>query len=292
MARPRRARGWAASARDALAGALVALGGPVVWGFLYGSDVALFMMLAVWLLLELSSGWPAERVGRVALVGVLMALARPEGLLIALALGAASLCAPGRRRDAAARALAWAPVLAATLRAGAEPGHDGLVGGDVDRGQVPGRDATGSRKPWRLAADFLVDVVRGLLLGFYPSQAPIGFSRGWASLVLSAGRPAARVADARPLGDPRLGPLRVWAGTRRARVPLVGTQPVHGHPFQSLPPLGVPRPAGAGGRGPARAEHAAGTGDARLDRRLFAAGAAALRGPGRPVDRPLRRPVR
>jgi hypothetical protein len=33
-----------------------------------------------------------------------------------------------------------------------------------------------------LAAEYGVDVVRGLLLGLYPSQSPIGFSRGWASL--------------------------------------------------------------------------------------------------------------
>src|SRR5688572_25965928 len=38
-----RREGW-------LAGGLVAVGGPVVWGFLYGADVALFMFLAVWLL--------------------------------------------------------------------------------------------------------------------------------------------------------------------------------------------------------------------------------------------------
>jgi len=33
-----------------LAGVLLALGGPVVWGFLYGSDMALFMLLCLWLM--------------------------------------------------------------------------------------------------------------------------------------------------------------------------------------------------------------------------------------------------
>src|SRR5438477_2611604 len=42
-----------------LAGVLVALGGPVVWGFLYGSDIALFMLLAMWLLAGWLEGWAA-----------------------------------------------------------------------------------------------------------------------------------------------------------------------------------------------------------------------------------------
>ena len=41
-----------------LAGALVALGGPVVWGFLYGSDIALFMFLSLWILTGWLEGWP------------------------------------------------------------------------------------------------------------------------------------------------------------------------------------------------------------------------------------------
>ena len=33
-----------------------------------------------------------------------------------------------------------------------------------------------------IASEYGVDVVRGLLLGLYPSQVPIGIGRGWASL--------------------------------------------------------------------------------------------------------------
>ena len=40
-----------------LAGALVALGGPIVWGFLYGSDMALFMLLCLWLLERVLATW-------------------------------------------------------------------------------------------------------------------------------------------------------------------------------------------------------------------------------------------
>jgi hypothetical protein len=34
-----------------------------------------------------------------------------------------------------------------------------------------------------VVAEYLIDVARGVLLGFYPSQAPIGFARGWAPLL-------------------------------------------------------------------------------------------------------------
>ena len=39
-----------------LAGGLMAFGGPVVWGFLYGSDMALFMLLCLWLLVLAVTG--------------------------------------------------------------------------------------------------------------------------------------------------------------------------------------------------------------------------------------------
>ena len=74
-----------------LAAALLAFSGPLVWGYLYGSDIALFMFLALWLL----ERWLAFAGGGSprgwALVAALLALARPEGLLIALALATASL---------------------------------------------------------------------------------------------------------------------------------------------------------------------------------------------------------
>ena len=63
-----------------LAGGLVALSGPVVWGYLYGSDIALFLFLAL-LLLERWLAFAAGASPRGFVVaGVLLALARPEGL--------------------------------------------------------------------------------------------------------------------------------------------------------------------------------------------------------------------
>ncbi len=255
-----------------LAGALVALGGPVVWGFLYGSDVALFMALALWLLLELASGWPAQRVGRVALVGVLIALTRPEGLLIALALGAASLVVPGRRRDAAARAMAWAPLLAAALVLALNRALTGAwIGTSIaDKSLVA---TYGGPEALGLVADFLVDVVRGLLLGLYPSQAPIGFARGWASLFFPpAGLLLVLLALARP--GPRAWPTRLWAGMAAAVCVFLAPNIFMGIQFNryvlwAFPGLLVLCAAGL---------HVLCTllarGDVRLERNLFVAGSA------------------
>jgi hypothetical protein len=70
-----------------LASALVALNGPVAWGFMYGSDIALFMLLGA-LLLERMLAWAETGKSRgLVSAGVLLALARPEGLPIAVLLG-------------------------------------------------------------------------------------------------------------------------------------------------------------------------------------------------------------
>jgi hypothetical protein len=255
-----------------LAGAMVALGGPVAWGFLYGSDIALFMALALWLLLELCSGWPDARVGRVALVGVLIALTRPEGLPIAIALGLASLRAPGRRTDPVARAIAWAPLLAALAVLCLNRAVTGSwVGTSIaDKSLVA---TYGLADSLALAADFLIDVVRGLLLGFYPSQTPIGFNRGWASLFFP---PLGLLFVLFALVKPRAGawPARLWAGVVAAVCLLVAPNMFMGTHFNryllwAFPGLLVLVAAGLD----AVSTHLA-RGDAPLDRRLFASGAA------------------
>jgi hypothetical protein len=170
-----------------LAGLLVALGGPVVWSFFYGSDIALFLFLALWLL----ERWLASADAGVPLwtaPGVLLALARPEGLPIALALALAwtrsadRAAEPGvvpRRR----RLRIWMPVVAGVAvlvlyrtLTGAWLGTSG-----ADKSLFA---SYGFNQGLALSTEYGVDLVRGLLLGFYPSQVPIGLGRGWASLFL------------------------------------------------------------------------------------------------------------
>jgi hypothetical protein len=68
-----------------LAGLLVALGGPAVWGFLYGADIALYM-LATWLCERLAAEWE-RAIPRFAILACsLLVLTRPEGAVFAIVL--------------------------------------------------------------------------------------------------------------------------------------------------------------------------------------------------------------
>ena len=193
-----------------LAGVLVALGGPVVWGFLYGSDIALFMLLATWLLAAWLEGWATGKARSWVVLATLLALARPEGLPLALILGATWLRGPGRRARAPARLLALVPVAAgvAVLVLYRAVTHFWLGTSVADKSLVANYGLPDSLA---LVSEYSIDVVRGLLLGFYPSQAPIGFSRGWASLYFA---PFALVLAGLALArapEPYRRPLRIWA---------------------------------------------------------------------------------
>ena len=171
-----------AAPREALlAGLLVALGGPVVWGFLYGSDIALFLFLALLVLERWLAYWSSGRARGLAVAGTLLALARPEGLPLALGLGAASLLRPGPTTRGA-RLLPWIPAAAAlALLAGLRALTGSWVGTSVaDKALLPNY---GLVHTLDVATKYGVDVVRGLLLGFYPSEAPIGFAPGQAAFV-------------------------------------------------------------------------------------------------------------
>jgi hypothetical protein len=193
----RTARRLAGEREGALAGALVALGGPVVWGFLYGSDIALFLFLCLWLLDRMVVAWSTGAIGGAVVAGSLVALARPEGLLLAIALGVAWTLSGGRAR----RALAWVPAavgLALVVVMRAVTGQ--WIGSSVaDKSLVASYGLVAAAG---VVTEYAVDVVRGLLLGFYPPQAPVGFLRGWASFYF-----------------PPLGLLLVLAALVRVRTP-------------------------------------------------------------------------
>jgi hypothetical protein len=163
-----------------LAGLLVALAGPVVWSFLYGSDIALFLFLALWLL----ERWLASAEAGVPLwtaPGVLLALARPEGLPIALALAAAWLWRSDRPAATRLDPRPWLPVAAGLAVLALYRVLTGSwLGTSVEDKSLLA--SYGLNQGVAIATEYLVDVVRGLLLGLYPSQVPIGIGRGWASL--------------------------------------------------------------------------------------------------------------
>jgi hypothetical protein len=192
-----------------LAGVLVALGGPVVWGFLYGADIALFMFLTLWLLAAWLEGWPSGAATGWVIPAALLSLARPEGLPLALILAVAWLFAPGPRRGGAARLLPLVPVAAGVAVLGLYRAVTGFwLGTSVaDKSLVANY---GLGESLGVVAEYSIDVVRGLLLGFYPSQAPVGFSRGWAPLYFA---PLALVFVVLALvraPEPWRRPLRIW----------------------------------------------------------------------------------
>ncbi len=268
-----------------LAGMLVALSGPVVWGFLYGSDIAPFLFLALLLLerwLAFCAGGPARGL---AVAGSLLALCRPEGLPVGLALAAA-----GRwRRPASPRR---SPVAVAAARnrprrADAAAHRHRLVAPDVGRGKgAPAelrprrdarrRDAVRRRRAARAAARAL------------PARNGDRLRARRGRLLLPAA--GARAGPAR--GGPFRGaPRRSRASVARSRLAdLRADRPerVHGGSLQPLPDVGVPRsPRLRRGRaGRARAPRRPRRRTAR--ERPVPGGRGPGAAAGRSVDRPLR----
>jgi hypothetical protein len=276
LARRLAADGGGDGAREGrLAAVLVALGGPVVWGFFYGSDIALFMALTLLVALAFVSDWEHARAASWAVPAALLALARPEGLPLGLLLGAAWAFGPGRRATRAQRCLAALPAATGLALLGLMRTLTGsFVGSSLaDKSLVAAYGWAGSLA---LVCEYAVDVLRGLLLGFYPSQAPVGFARGWASLAFPPlGLLLVLLALARP-GARDAAPLRVvtLAGAAVAALTLPNVfMGVHFNRYVlwlfplllALVAVGLGRLA----RGAAR-------GDARLDGALFAAGAGLL----------------
>jgi hypothetical protein len=171
------ARRLAGPREGLLAGGLVALSGPVVWGYLYGSDIALFLFLALVLLDRWLAFWDGASAAGLAAAGTLLALARPEGLPIALVLGATSLLRrPPAPRE---RLLPWVPLAAALMVIALQRLVTGawLQTSVAEKSLLPNY---GPVEALAAASKYGVDVLRGLLLGLYPSEVPIGFAQGQA----------------------------------------------------------------------------------------------------------------
>ena len=275
-----RREGW-------LAGGLVALGGPVVWGFLYGADIALFMFLTTWLLRSLLVAWPTGRFGPVVAPAVLAALTRPEGLPLAILVAVGWRLGPGRRARGAEGVLPWVAPAAGLLV---------LVNNRVFTGSWIGTSLAdkslfanfGIPTATGMVAEYGVDVIRGLLLGFYPSSATIGFNRGWAALCFPP-LGLLLVAAAALRRHPLTTPVRLWLLAAAVLFALVSPNMFLGIHFNryilwAFPTLLALVAVGAGELARARGRTAR---PRRLQR-----GGRALPAPGRTVDAALRRPLR
>jgi hypothetical protein len=256
-----------AGAREGLlAGALVALGGPVVWAYLYGSDIALFLFLALLLLDRWLAFWCEGRATGFGLTGALVALARPEGLPIALGLGAVSLLRPAASRRE--RLLPWLPAVSGLVLLGLLRLVTGSWLGTsvVDKALLPNYGLVHSLD---VAAKYGVDVVRGLLLGLYPSEAPVGFSSGEAAFMFPPlGLAFILLAAIRAPAEARV-PLRVWLAVVVAVFALVGPNVFMGIHFNRYLMWAFPGLLALVAVGLGIATRLVGRDDAALDRALF-----------------------
>jgi hypothetical protein len=258
-----------------LAALLVALGGPLAWGFFYGSDVALFTALSLGLGVAYVEGWSTRRAGAWAAVGTLVALSRPEGLPLGLLLGIAWVFGPGRGAARSQRLAAALPALAGLGVPALQRALTGAWLGSslADKSLVA---AYGWLGALALAAEYGVDVLRGLLLGFYPSQPPVGLARGWASLafpplglalaLVALARPAARVAAA----------LRVWSASIALVAALGSLNVFMGVHFNRYLLWTFPTLLVLVALGLSRLTRLVAREDARLERALFRCGAGLL----------------
>ncbi len=254
-----------------LAGALVALSGPVVWGYLYGSDIALFLFLALLLLDRWLAYFGGDSARGVALSGALLALARPEGLPIGLALAVA-----GRWRTPASRACRlwlWLPVAAGLGVIALQRAFTGswLSTSVAEKSLWPNY---GPVESLAVATRYGVDVLRGLLLGLYPPESAIGFARGEASFFFP---PMALVlvllAVARP-GEPFVVPARLWLALVAVVFALTGPNVFMGVHFNRYLMWAFPGLIALCAAGLGTLTRLAARDDAPLERELFRGGAA------------------
>jgi len=251
----------------ALAGALLALGGPVVWGYLYGSDIALFLFLALLLLDRWLAYWAGEKALGLALAAALLALARPEGLPIALALAVLSHWRTPRP-STRERLWPWLGVAAglATLVLQRALTGSWVTTSVAEKALLPNYGPVGTLA---LASKYGVDVARGLLLGFYPAEAPIGFSAGFAPFAFPPlGLLLLLVAAACPPPLQRIA-LRAWLVLVALVFALAGPNVFMGVHFNRYLLWAFPGLLAVAAAGLGIATRLVAREDARLERALF-----------------------
>jgi len=251
-----------------LAGALVALGGPVVWAFMYGSDTGLFMLLSLVFLAAFVTAAAGGAIRGMVVAGVLLALTRPEAIVLCATVALGWSLGAGRGQALRRRAAAWLPVAAGLSVLALYKALTGqwLGSSVVDKSLWA---SYGWREGLALVSEYLVDVVRGLLLGFYPSAAAVGFAKGWAALYFPPLGLLAVLAGLAAIPGPGRAPLAWWAAGVAASIVLFSPNVFMGvhfnrHVLWALPSLLVLAAIGAG-----HAARLLARGDEQLERRLF-----------------------
>jgi hypothetical protein len=255
-----------------LAGTLLALSGPVVWGYFYGSDIALFLFLALLLLDRWLAYWGGGRAAGFAVAGSLVALARPEGLPLAGLLGTASLVRPDRPASGRERVLPWLPVAVGLLVLALQRALTGswLSTSVSEKSLLPNY---GIVETVAVAAKYGVDVLRGLLLGLYPAEAPIGFSQGQAAFLFPPLALVFVLVAAVTAPEKLRFPLRAWLAVVALVFAVSGPNVFMGVHFNRYLMWAFPGLLALAAAGLGRATRLLARDDAPLERSLFRAGA-------------------
>lgn len=157
---------------------LVVLNGPLVWSFHYGADIALVLFLSTWLF----AAWVDETPGSTAFVlpACLLALTRPEAAILVLTLSLAAVWDEKRTTGQWRFKWKWvlppltAVVLALALRVVA--GSDAQTSFSQKLLSVN----WGGFNAATFSVEYWSDLLRGVLLGFYPASQRLGLGSGYA----------------------------------------------------------------------------------------------------------------
>ena len=171
----------AGSARIAMLGtALVIVNGPLAWSFHYGADIALVLFLSSWLFaawLE-GAGTDSSASMRFVLPACLLALTRPEAAVLVSGLAAWTVWDERQKTGKWRLRAAWfLPTLAAIL---APLGFSILTGSAANTSFAQKLLSAnwGGFSAAVLSVEYWSDILRGVLLGFYPASQRLGLGGG------------------------------------------------------------------------------------------------------------------
>ena len=254
-----------------LAALLVALSGPAVWGYLYGSDIAPFLFLALLVLERWLAYCMGEPARGLAVAGALLALCRPEGLPIGLAIALSGLWRkPASRTDA--RWL-WLPLASALAALALQRAFTGswLQTSVAEKALLPNY---GPVETLAVATEYGVDVLRGLLLGLYPPEVAIGFAQGDAAYFFPPLALVLVLVAAARSEAPLAAPARLWLVLVLLVFALTGPNVFMGVLFNRYLMWAFPGLLAFAAAGLGVLARLAARDDARLENDLFRAGAA------------------
>ncbi len=163
-----------------LGAALVILNGPLAWSFHYGADIALVLFLSSWLFRAWIEGATHEGnpSTNFVLPACLLALTRPEASALVVALGVSSVWEERRRTSKWKVRVSWfVPTLVAIL----VPLALRLLTGSAANTSFSRKLLSANWGAFGAAVfsvEYWTDILRGVLLGFYPASQRLGLGGG------------------------------------------------------------------------------------------------------------------